>query len=243
VVQIVRTVGLAWLGPLTAAALCGCGGTDLAATEAPRPQPVPSEIAVGEKVESPAKTADEPTPVAATPVAPAAPVEPDGWDFFGPPRSADVAQDAGPAAEHLRLNGFIQFDGEPQRAVLALERDDRPVEIFSLAAGENRHGVTLVEFSEEQGTATVERPGRVVLRLEGAQRSVGVPSKATAGRTPIVRPTGRRTPFPPPAAVGSFRTEVPSAAQSRSSGRPAGPPLIPPPPPSLRHAVDRLNVD
>ena len=219
---------LAPLGPLAVAALCGCGGTDLAATEDTRPPaPPPAAPVLGAAAERPP----------AVEAAPPAPVEAAGWDFFGPPVGAAEEEDAGPAVDRLRLRGFWEVDGRRMAQLWA--GDGRGAgETLLLAVGESRRGVTVVKLGgdtatvddsrragtagEPDGDAAAGRPRRVVLRLEPAAAG---PSSAVAARRPEPRPR-RRTPSPP-------RDLPPGSGSGRSPARFAPPPPLPPPPPGL----------
>ncbi|MFH5804376.1 hypothetical protein [Alienimonas sp. DA493] len=231
---MLRPTGTLLLGSFAAAALCGCGGTELAAVEDPQahavapaaPEPAATRTVAPEPAAAPLPSKSEVVAAAPAVPTPVAPEEPIGWDFFGPPVAAQEADEADPVAEHLFLRGFITMEGDPRKAVLWAGDGSGSGRILLLAAGESAGGVTVVELGED--TATVEHPGRVVLSLAPGRTGAGRVGPTT-GRPSTGRPSIHRS-SPPP----SVRQAVPRPP--RPDVEPTYRPPTPPPPPS----ADRL---
>ncbi|NNJ26260.1 hypothetical protein [Alienimonas chondri] len=248
-----RPPRVALLGILAcAAALSGCGASDLAATEEaalPPAEPTPRP----EQVEPAPAAVPSPAAVSSASQGEAVLEQPVGWDFFGPPVVSEEDEEAGPVAQHLHLRGFISMDDRHMAVLWAAQEDGSGV-VMTLAAGESRGGVTLVELSEEEGTATVEHPGRVVLHLARgtAQRAGGgssafVPGRSTTRPAQTTSRPGSRTVGSQSASLRSATSRT-AASQSevaispeRDARRAFTPPPAPPEPVSYR--VERPDED
>ncbi len=230
--------GVAWAGVAWAGGLCGCGATELAATEDP-------DAAVAAEIASPLIEAE--VPQEADVAAAAIPDDPVSWDFFGPPPAVEAAQDVGPATDDLHLRGFWEFDGR-RMAQLWLGDEDGGGRILLLAAGESRDGVTVVKLGEEtvtveHQTVTVEQPERKILRVSdgrrgGSARTARAPAADRAFRSARPRParpsSSRPSPRPSASLSTPFRPRVsPGNLSETDFPRSAafGPPPPPPPPP------------
>ncbi|QDT15821.1 hypothetical protein [Alienimonas californiensis] len=223
-----RTLPLGPLGAFAVAALSGCGGAELAATEDPQaPPPAAPVAAPSDPAPAPIAAASAAPPAAAPRVAaaPLPPEPPADWDFFGPPVDPVAADQAGPRTEHLHLRGFWDVDGR-RIAQLWAGRSDGTGQMLLLAAGESGAGVTVVELGED--TATIEHPERVVLTMNPNR------DRSAAARPGTVQ-TGTSGP-----AVGWPSTPV---AAPRSRSRPESAASYRPPPPPPRPSADRLGRD
>ncbi|MEM9701171.1 MAG: hypothetical protein AAF907_01855 [Planctomycetota bacterium] len=217
--------------------LCGCGAEPLAAVEDPQ------SVTGGPVAETPAESEGndgEPEPAAETPTT----IEPPAWDFFGPPQVAEATTEQAEAeTEHLHLRGFWEIDGV-RKAQLWIGPEIGGAALI-LGVGESRRGVTVVELGEE--TATVERPERVVLRMEpvvGGSTPIG---SSPLGRRPATRaavPNPRSARERRPIESGSPRGPAftdPARAARRSTAPPPLPPAptLPPFARQLQEEADR----